>query len=82
MVELVALIEIASIANKHNAATMGDFAEKVLSALRETDADVVRMSGSGATCFALYRRHDVMRKAAENLASAHPGWWSMQGELR
>ena len=55
---------------------------EVLAALRETDADLVRMSGSGATCFALYRRHDVMRKAAENLALAHPGWWQMPGELR
>jgi predicted N-formylglutamate amidohydrolase len=36
------------------------------------------MSGSGATCFALYRRHDVMRKAAERLAFAHSDWWQMQ----
>jgi 4-diphosphocytidyl-2-C-methyl-D-erythritol kinase len=55
---------------------------EVLAALRETEADLVRMSGSGATCFALYRRHDVMRKAAEKLAFAHPGWWLMQGNLR
>lgn len=55
---------------------------EVLAALRETEADLVRMSGSGATCFALYRRHDVMRKAAEKLALAYPGWWQMQGELR
>jgi len=54
----------------------------VLTALRETGAEVVRMSGSGATCFALFRRHDVMRKAAEKLALSHPGWWQMQGELR
>jgi 4-diphosphocytidyl-2-C-methyl-D-erythritol kinase len=55
---------------------------EVLAALRDTGADVVRMSGSGATCFGLYRRHDVMREAAEKLASAHPGWWQMQGNLR
>ena len=55
---------------------------EVLAALRETGADLVRMSGSGATCFALFRRHDVGRKAAEMLASAHPGWWQMQGQLR
>jgi 4-diphosphocytidyl-2-C-methyl-D-erythritol kinase len=54
----------------------------VLDALHETDAELVRMSGSGATCFALYRRHDVMREAAEKLALAHPGWWLMQGNLR
>jgi 4-diphosphocytidyl-2-C-methyl-D-erythritol kinase len=54
----------------------------VLDALHETDAELVRMSGSGATCFALYRRHDVMREAAEKLALAHPKWWLMQGNLR
>ena len=54
----------------------------VLTSLRQTEAELVRMSGSGATCFALYRRHDVRRKAAEKLALAHPGWWQMQGELR
>jgi 4-diphosphocytidyl-2-C-methyl-D-erythritol kinase len=55
---------------------------EVLAALRESEADLVRMSGSGATCFALFRRHDAMRKAAEKLASSHPGWWQMQGNLR
>jgi 4-diphosphocytidyl-2-C-methyl-D-erythritol kinase len=55
---------------------------EVLSALRQTQAELVRMSGSGATCFALCRSHDVMRKAAEKLASEHPEWWLMRGELR
>ena len=54
----------------------------VLAALRATGAELVRMSGSGATCYALDRRHDVIRKAAETLESAHPEWWQMQGELR
>jgi len=55
---------------------------EVLAALRETGADLVRMSGSGATCFALYRRHDVISKAMETIAFTHPGWWQMQGRLR
>ncbi len=55
---------------------------EVLEVLRDTGADLVRMSGSGATCFALFRRHDVMRKAAEKLAFSHPEWWQMQGNLR
>ena len=54
----------------------------VLDELRQTGADVVRMSGSGATCFALYRSHDVMREAAGMLASRHPEWWQMAGKLR
>jgi 4-diphosphocytidyl-2-C-methyl-D-erythritol kinase len=55
---------------------------QVLSMLRQTDAELVRMSGSGATCFALYRRHDALREAAEKLALLHPEWWSMEGKLR
>jgi 4-diphosphocytidyl-2-C-methyl-D-erythritol kinase len=54
----------------------------VLAALRQTDATLVRMSGSGATCFALHRSPDVRREAGERMAGAHPGWWQMQGKLR
>jgi 4-diphosphocytidyl-2-C-methyl-D-erythritol kinase len=55
---------------------------EVLAALRATQPMLSRMSGSGATCFALYDSHDVMREAAERLASEHPGWWQMSGRLR
>ena len=55
---------------------------EVLAELRACGADWVRMSGSGATCFALFRRHDVMRKAAESLALRHPGWWQLRGSLK
>lgn len=54
----------------------------VLAELRECEADLVRMSGSGATCFALFRSHDVMREAAETLGLRRPEWWQMQGNLR
>ncbi len=55
---------------------------EVLAELRQTEAELVRMSGSGATCFALFRSRDVMRKAAEKLAFRRPDWWQMQGSLR
>lgn len=54
----------------------------VLNALRETGTWLVRMAGSGATCFALFERHDVMLQAAEKLAVSHSGWWQMTGRLR
>jgi 4-diphosphocytidyl-2-C-methyl-D-erythritol kinase len=54
----------------------------VLAALGETSPTLARMSGSGATCFALYERHDVMDKALEYMASRHPAWWTMAGKLR
>ena len=54
----------------------------VLSALRETGADLVRMSGSGATCFAVYKDDDEKCEASRNLAVSHPDWWQMSGNLR
>jgi 4-diphosphocytidyl-2-C-methyl-D-erythritol kinase len=44
-----------------------------LSAVPETL--VARMSGSGATCFALCADPSAARGLASTLASAHPGWW-------
>jgi len=55
---------------------------EVLAELRDTGADLVRMSGSGATCFTLFRRHDVMHKAMETLKIRHPEWWQLAGNLR
>jgi 4-diphosphocytidyl-2-C-methyl-D-erythritol kinase len=39
------------------------------------------LSGSGATCFALYADPALAGAAAEKLASAHPGWWVVPGRL-
>ncbi len=36
---------------------------------------LVRMSGSGATCFALFLTRDQAQTAAQRLQTAHPGWW-------
>ena len=55
---------------------------KVLAALRSTGPLVARMSGSGATCFAVYQRNDVMAEAAAHIAADYPGWWMMSGHLR
>jgi 4-diphosphocytidyl-2-C-methyl-D-erythritol kinase len=54
----------------------------VLEELRQTGADVVRMSGSGATCFGLFRSHDVIRNASKTLAIRHPDWWQLRSKLR
>lgn len=49
---------------------------EVLCALEATqDALLVRMSGSGSTCFALYPGMDAARAAQATLRAAHPGWW-------
>ena len=54
----------------------------VLGALERTEAFLVRMSGSGATCFALFRRHDVMLDAVQEISANHPEWWQLSGSLR
>lgn len=38
---------------------------------------LVRMSGSGATCFALYDTMQARDAAAAAMARSHPGWWRL-----
>ncbi|MCV3270644.1 4-(cytidine 5'-diphospho)-2-C-methyl-D-erythritol kinase [Roseobacter sinensis] len=48
----------------------------VCSALAETDEVLlVRMSGSGSTCFGLYPSMSDAQTAAKALATRHPDWW-------
>ncbi len=55
---------------------------EVLAALRKTEGvRLARMSGSGATCFALYDDNDAARSAAQALTRAHSAWWVHAGVL-
>lgn len=55
---------------------------EVLAALRETEGvKLARMSGSGATCFALYDDAASADKAAQGIAQAYPQWWVHAGTL-
>ncbi len=54
----------------------------VLEALRGTGARLARMSGSGATCFALFADQAARDRAASDLKASHSGWWQMSGQLR
>ena len=47
----------------------------IAESLGATDAQVVRMSGSGATCFALYRSDEAAEAAAAMLSEQHPHWF-------
>lgn len=55
---------------------------EVLARLRDTGAMLVRMSGSGTTCFALYADEVRREAAAAALGRECPGWWLMQARLR
>ena len=55
---------------------------EVLAALLGTSPRLSRMSGSGATCFALFDTPPERKKAAAAIAAVHPEWWQMSGCLR
>ena len=54
----------------------------VLAALRGTSPVLARMSGSGATCFALFDSDAARDEAAARIAAEHSGWWQLKGSLR
>jgi 4-diphosphocytidyl-2-C-methyl-D-erythritol kinase len=54
----------------------------VISALSATNgAWLARMSGSGATCFAIYENTAEAQRAAQKIMLDHPGWWVHAGVL-
>ena len=55
---------------------------EVISALSATTgAWLARMSGSGATCFAIYENTAEAQRAAEKIRRDHPVWWVHAGTL-
>lgn len=55
---------------------------EVLEALRDSaGVQLARMSGSGATCFAIYGAANEAHAAAERIRRDHPGWWVHAGTL-
>jgi len=56
--------------------------DEVLSALRGTPGvRLARMSGSGATCFAIFDDGEAARHAGQSLQLDHPLWWVHAGTL-
>lgn len=55
----------------------------VLSEFRKADGLLLaRMSGSGATCFALFHDEAALARAAGTLQGTHPDWWIMTSRVR
>ncbi len=54
----------------------------ILNSLSEHTPVLARMSGSGATCFALFSDDIKCSTARIAMQSQHPDWWFMQGRLR
>lgn len=55
---------------------------EVLTALAAADgARLARMSGSGATCFAIFEHATAAQRAAQQIGRQHPKWWVHAGAL-
>ena len=55
---------------------------QVIAALNATNgAWLVRMSGSGATCFAIYENTADAQRAAQRIQLDYPSWWVHAGVL-
>lgn len=54
----------------------------LLDLLAATRPLLARMSGSGATCFALFESEDARDAAEAEIAVARPQWWRMRSRLR
>ena len=57
---------------------IGDVLDKLRSS---AGVKLARMSGSGATCFAIYGAAADAHDAAEKIRHDHPGWWVHAGTL-
>ncbi len=55
--------------------------DEVLTALRDTGAPLARMSGSGASCFAIFNDDADAQRAALAIKREHPAWWVHAGAL-
>ncbi len=71
----------AELALRHNDLTQPaiSVAPVIAEVLAELDASdgclLARLSGSGATCFALFPDQDAVARAGASIAAAHPHWW-------
>ncbi len=64
------------------AVTLCPIVADILEQLRVTRPMAARMSGSGATCFALYNSDEERDMASQHIAAIRPDWWQMRGHLR
>jgi 4-diphosphocytidyl-2-C-methyl-D-erythritol kinase len=47
----------------------------------QSGVTLARMSGSGATCFALFDSEAERTAARHAIAAAHPSWWCLESAL-
>lgn len=65
------------------ACTINTSVNDVLEALAKLEGVILsRMSGSGATCFALFKDQSMCEDAAKKLSKAHKNWWVKSTYIR
>jgi len=73
---LVSLLRLRNNDLEEAAISLAPAVAEVLAALRALPAcELARMSGSGATCFAIFRTARAALAAARALRASHPRWW-------
>jgi 4-diphosphocytidyl-2-C-methyl-D-erythritol kinase len=74
--DLVAYLRTATNDLEPPACALFPVIREALDAMAAQDgALLARMSGSGATCFAIFKNARDAERAAGALAAAHPSWW-------
>jgi 4-diphosphocytidyl-2-C-methyl-D-erythritol kinase len=74
--ELVSLLRARDNDLEEAAISLAAVVAELLAELRALPAcELARMSGSGATCFAIFRTARAALAAARALRAAHPRWW-------
>ncbi len=74
--ELVALLRARDNDLEEAAMSLAPAIPEVLAQLRALpECELARMSGSGATCFGIFRTARAALAAARRLRAAHPRWW-------
>ena len=79
--------ELASVANGRNdlqpmAISLCPEIALILEQLSQTDPTCARMSGSGATCFAIFAEDEACIRAEEQIKSVFPDYWTLTSRLR
>ncbi|UVO53879.1 4-(cytidine 5'-diphospho)-2-C-methyl-D-erythritol kinase [Sphingomonas sp. SUN039] len=59
-----------------------EIADLVAWLARRHDVTLARMSGSGATCFALFASEAARARAVHETTETYPGYWAMESVLR
>jgi 4-diphosphocytidyl-2-C-methyl-D-erythritol kinase len=80
---LIGFLETAHNDLEEPAARLAPVIHEVLAAFCAEDAALLaRMSGSGATCFALYGSAEAARACAAKISEAHPDWWVKAAKIQ